>query len=126
MEALTPEASLDHATDSDSHMLWSGIKRKPDTASKMKISMPFKQLQGSDGKSSAGIGAILFKDVNDDNDQSQGNDDDADLMILGQDAAITMDAGLGPEQVSKAHLYQWHNDLPWVKEARNALLSQDP
>ena len=36
-----------------------------------------------------------------------------------------MDAGLEPEQVSKAHQYQWHSDSPWVKGARNTLLSQN-
>ena len=126
VEALMSAASLGHATDSHSHTLWSSIKRKPNTASETKTSLPFKQLWGSDGESLAGIHAIAFEEVDNDDNQSHWNDNKINIIILGQDPNITMDAGLEPEQVSKAHQYQWYNDSPWVKEARNALLSQDP
>ena len=92
----------------------------------MKTSLPFKQPQGSDGESFARISVIPFKEVDDDNNQSQGNDNDVNLMILGQGPAITTDTGSESEQLSKAHQYQWGNDSPWVTEAQNALLSQDP
>ena len=91
----------------------------------MKTSLPFKQPWGSDDEYPTRIGVILFKEGDNDDDQSQGKNDDVDPMILGQGPAITMDADLKPEQVSKAHQYQWHNELPWVKEARNTVLSQD-
>ena len=125
-ETLMPTASSSHATDNNSCLLQSYVKREPTTTSEMKTSMPLKQLWGSDDEYPTGISVILFEKVNDDDGQSQGNDDDVDLMILGQGPAITMDAVLEPEQVSKTHQYQWHNNSPWVKEARNALLSQDP
>ena len=105
MEPLMPAASLGHATDNDSHMLLSDIKRKPDTSSKMKTFLPFKQPWGSDGKSLNGISAILFKVVNDNDDQSHGKDNEVSLMILGQDPDIIMDADSEPEQVSKAWQY---------------------
>ena len=69
---------------------------------------------------------MSFEEVNNDDAQSQGNNNNDDLMILGQGPAIATDTGSEPEQVSKAHQYQWCNDSPLVKEARNALLSQDP
>ena len=69
---------------------------------------------------------ISFEEVDNDDDQSQGNDDNVNLMILGQGPAISLDTGWEPEQVSKDHQYQWHNDSTWVTEVRNALLSQDP
>ena len=109
-EALMPAASSGHAMDSNSQTLQSSIKKKPNTASKRRTATPFKQLPGSDGQSSTGIHAISFKEVNGDDNQSQKNDDDANLMILGQDLAINMDAWSEPEQVSKACQYQWCND----------------
>ena len=100
-------------------------KWKPDTASKTKTFSPFKQVWGSDVKYFTGIGVIFFEEVEDDDDQSKGNDDNVDLIILGQGPTITSDTGSEPKQVIKACQYQLCNDLPWVTEARNPLLSQD-
>ena len=73
----------------------------------MKTSIPVKQPQGPDGESSTGISGILFREVNNDDDQSQGNDNDVHFLILGQDPAITLHAGSELEQVSrKACHYQ--------------------
>ena len=72
--------------------------------------LPCKQLWGSDGEYFTGINVILFEEVNDGNDQSLGNEDVDDLMILGQAPTINSDT----------------NNSSWVTEAQNTLLSQDP
>ena len=88
-EVLAPAASLSHDPNSDSHLLQSGVKIKPDTALEVKSSLPFKQLQWSVGEYSARISLLSFEEVDNDDKLSQGNDN-VNLMILGQGPAINL------------------------------------
>ena len=83
-EVLMPAASLSHDPNSNSCLLQPSVKRKPDTASKTKSSSSFKQPQRSVGEYSTGISVLSFEEVNNDDDSSQGNDDNINLMILGR------------------------------------------